>query len=263
MRVFPIEIALPDAAPTGAGTMFVEEIRRAVMATPRHRLAEMSATVWKSYAAGALTEDDAQRLAEEIEARKVAGLIQMDETAPRRVGSRPRSSASMARRRSWSAGGWLPPSIAAQFTASEAAVIAVILGEVSARGGHKFPPTCELHVGAIAARAGVSETTVRNARRQAERLGLIRVEQRRVSYSRSLPNRISVVSKELLLWLRTRSRAEKEEQVYARHGRKSVPGGGCKIALPTTSYIYSYPARPAAGAWKAGLAMGGAARSGP
>ena len=51
--------------------MFAEEIRRAVQATPRHRLAEISAAVWKSYAAGAIPEDEAQRLAELIEARKV------------------------------------------------------------------------------------------------------------------------------------------------------------------------------------------------
>ncbi len=42
--------------------MFAEEIRRAVQAAPRGRLAELSAAVWKGFAAGAIGEDDAQRL---------------------------------------------------------------------------------------------------------------------------------------------------------------------------------------------------------
>ncbi len=44
--------------------MFVEEIRRAVQATPRGRLAELSAAVWKGFAAGAIAEQEAQSLAE-------------------------------------------------------------------------------------------------------------------------------------------------------------------------------------------------------
>ena len=73
--------------------MFAEEIGRAVMATPRHRLAEISAAVWKGFAAGAIPESEAQRLAELIEARKVVPMVS---AGPRRpVGSRPRTSASL------------------------------------------------------------------------------------------------------------------------------------------------------------------------
>ena len=151
------------------------------MATPRHRLAEMSATVWKSYAAGALTEDDAQRLAEESEARKVGGLIQMDETAPRRVGSRPRSSASMARRRSWSASGWMPPAMAAAFTTAELAALSVVIREIAIRGA------CELPAAAIAGKAGVSTTSARNAVREARKRGILHVQERRVAYDRNRP----------------------------------------------------------------------------
>ncbi len=115
--------------------MFVEEIRRAVQACQRGRLPELSAAVWKGFAAGAVSEDEAQRLAELIEARKAAGLIQMDEAPRRRVGRRPRSPASLERRRAWTGSGWMPPAIAARFTMGEAAAIGVIVAEIANGAG--------------------------------------------------------------------------------------------------------------------------------
>ena len=112
--------------------MFVEEIRRAVQVYQWRRLPELSAAVWRGFAAGAIPEDEAQRLAELIEARKAASSHpQMGATAPRRVGSRPRSSASLERRRSWAASSWLPPRLASQFTQAEAAALGVILSEIA------------------------------------------------------------------------------------------------------------------------------------
>ena len=85
--------------------------------TPRHRLAEISAAVWKGFAAGALSEDEAQHLAELIEARKAVPTASAEARRP--VGSRPRSSASLERRRAWTGSGWMPPAIAARFTMGE------------------------------------------------------------------------------------------------------------------------------------------------
>ena len=102
--------------------MFSQDIERAVLATPRDRLAEISAAVWKSYAAGAIGEDEAQNLAELIQARKVVPAA--PDRPVRRIGSRPRSWASMERRRAWTGSGWLPPAIAARFTMGEAAASA-------------------------------------------------------------------------------------------------------------------------------------------
>ena len=148
--------------------MFVEEIRRAVQACQRGRLPELSAAVWKGFAAGAVSEDEAQGLAELIEARKV---VSTSPAAPRKpVGSRPRSSASLERRRAWTGSGWMPPAIAARFTMGEAAAIGVVVAEIAARG------QCMLSIGAIAGRAGVCLTIVRNALRQARSLGLLHVE---------------------------------------------------------------------------------------
>ena len=213
--------------------MFVEEIRRAVQACQRGRLPELSAAVWKGFAAGAVSEDEAQGLAELIEARKAAGLIQMDEAPRRRVGSRPRSPASLDRRRAWTGSGWMPPAIAARFTMGEAAAVGVIVAEIANRG------RCELPIGAIAARAGVCATIVRNALRQARTLGLLHVEERRIARDRNRSNVVTIVSRELELWVRTRARVERQ-------------GGGCRSVLPTTNHILSRSARSAATGWKAG-----------
>ena len=211
--------------------MFVEEIRRAVQACQRGRLPELSAAVWKGYAAGAVSEDEAQRLAELIEARKV---VPMASAAARRpVGSRPRSSASLERRRAWTGSGWMPPAIAARFTMGEAAAIGVVVAEIANRG------RCELYINAIAGRAGVCPSTVRNALRQARGLGLLHVNTRRVARDRCLSNVVTLVSRELELWVRTRVRAERQ-------------GGTCKSLLQTSNHILSSSARPIARAWKAG-----------
>ena len=204
--------------------MFVEELRRAVLATPRHRLAEISAAVWKGFAAGALAEDDAQALAEAIEARK---SIPVAPSQPRRVGSRPRSPESVERRRRWTSSGWLPPQLAARFTMAEAAVLAVILQEIATTG------SCMLPIGAVAGRAGVCATVVKRALRQARTLGLLHVEARRVARDRNLPNVVTVISSELALWMRTRSRI----------GRQ---GGGGTTVPGTTNHILSSLARPTA-----------------
>jgi hypothetical protein len=120
----------------------------------------------------------------------------------RRVGSRPRSPASMERRRSWAAAGRLPPALAARFTLAEQAVLAVVAAEVAKHGA------CTLTIGHIAALAGVSESTVRNAMREAHGLGLVRIEERRLTAWRNAPNRVTITSPEWLAWLRLRRAGE-------------------------------------------------------
>ncbi len=173
---------------------FAGEIRRAVMASPRVKLPELSGALWKAYAAGQVTEDEASQLSDLIETRKV--IPAPEKPIQRRVGSRPRSSASMERRRSWAAAGRLPPALAAQFTLAEQSVLAVVAVEVSKRG------TCVLTVAHLAALAGVCATTVKNALRAAHSLGLIRIEERRLTAWRNLPNLVSITSPEWLSWLR-------------------------------------------------------------
>src|SRR3954465_11806300 len=108
--------------------MFVEQLRRAVEASPRVELPTISALLWKAYASGTVSESDAADLSALIEARKAAGSA--PRVSPRRlVGSRPKHPEPLDRRRRWAASGALPPTLACRFTAAETAVLAVIAAE--------------------------------------------------------------------------------------------------------------------------------------
>src|SRR4051794_28888620 len=180
--------------------MFVEQLRRAVEASPRVELAKVAALLWKAYAAGQVSEAQASELSEMIETRRV---IPTPSPRPRiRVGSRPRAPEGLARRRRWAASGFLPPTLASRFTVAETAVLSVVAAQARTHGA------CTLTIGHIAALAGVSETTVRNAVREARALGFAHVEERRVSAWRNLPNRITITSREWLSWLRLRGKGE-------------------------------------------------------
>src|SRR3954452_8387216 len=112
--------------------MFVEQLRRAVEASPRLELTKVSALLWKAFAAGQVSEAEASALSEAIEARRALPAI--SGPAQRRLGSRPRSGASMERRRRWASSGWLPPPLASRFTLAEQAVLAVVSAEVVRHG---------------------------------------------------------------------------------------------------------------------------------
>ena len=178
--------------------MFAQQLRRAVEASPRCELAKVSALLWKAYAAGQVSEAEASDLSEAIELRKAIPSVQ--KPVQRRSGSRPKTPASVERRRRWAAAGALPPALASRFTLAEQAVLAVVAAE------HVKHGACTLPIGKVAALAGVSETTVRNAIREARGLGFLQVEERRVSAWRNLPNRVTITSREWLSWLKMRGR---------------------------------------------------------
>src|SRR3954463_9419890 len=113
--------------------MFVDELRRAVEASPRAELPAVSGLLWKAFAAGQVTEAQASELSDLIERRRALPAPQRP--IQRRLGSRPRSApASMERRRRWAASGALPPALAARFTLAETAVLAVLAAEVLRHG---------------------------------------------------------------------------------------------------------------------------------
>lgn len=173
---------------------FCEEIRRAVMASPRMKLPEIRSAMYRAFASSQISEAEAEELDSLINAR--AAIPAPEKPPQRRVGSRPRSSASMERRRSWAAAGRLPPALAARFTLAEQAVLAVMAMQVTKHGA------CMLTIGHIAALAGVCATTVKNALRAAHGLGLIRIEERRLTAWRNLPNKVTITAPEWLSWLR-------------------------------------------------------------
>src|SRR6187455_107311 len=122
--------------------MFTNQLRAAITAAPRVELAKVASLLWRAYAAGQVTEDQASELSDLIEARRALPAPQ--KPPQRRLGSRPRSPASMERRRRWAAAGALPPALAARFTLAEVAVLAVIAAENRKHGD------CRLTNGEIA-----------------------------------------------------------------------------------------------------------------
>ena len=86
---------------------------------------------------------------------------------------------------------------------AELAVLSVI-GWQWRRGG-----ACGLPIDAIAALAGCSRSTVKNALRQARLLGLILVKERRIPRRRSGTNIVTVVSKDWLAWLKLAGAAQR------------------------------------------------------
>lgn len=205
----------------------MNQIRQAVGAVPRDKLPDVSKALWAAFAAGQVTEGEAEELSALIEARKAIGA---PPAAPKRsVGSRPRSPASLERRRRWTASGHVPGNIACRFTTGETAVLAVIALEASKRGD------CRWTIGHIAAVAGVSDTTVKRAIREAKALGLISVEERRLSAWRNDSNILRVVSPEWLAW--------------GRLGRQAKGGGG-QVAPSTNNNDSSK-------GWKKGFRRGG------
>lgn len=191
--------------------MFAAEIRRAIEAAPRQALPQIAAAMWKAFGAGQITEAETEELAALIEVR-TAVASDRAQAARRSVGSRPRSAASLERRRRWVASSRMPPAIAAKFTMGEAAALAVVASEVARHG------SCRLTAQHIAALAGVGVTTVRNAIRQARKLELITVEERKVAAWRNLANVVRIISPEWSVWLRIGAR-----------------GGGIKTLAPTAN----------------------------
>src|SRR3954462_3330686 len=193
--------------------MVAEHLRRAVEASPRAELPAVAALLWKAFAAGQVTEDQASELSALIEARRAIPVPQRP--IQRRLGSRPRSPASMERRRRWAASGCLPPALAARFTLAEQAALAVVAAE------HRRYGDCRLTNGEIADVAGVSITTVKNALRVARTINLISVEERRLTAFRNDSNVVRIVDPSWRAWLRLGG------------GDKFVPRSPTQLKKPT------------------------------
>ena len=172
---------------------FALDIERA----PREHLDVLCSNFWRAYANGELSDDEAQSLAEL--ARDRQRPKPPPKPLPPRQARRPPHSPdrqrSLERRRRLSAAGMMPPGLAAQFTVGERAVLYVIALEVKRRG------QCDLYIDQIAAFAGVCRTTARNAQRTAKRLGLIQIDERRLSRRYNDANRVTIISREWLVWL--------------------------------------------------------------
>ena len=123
----------------------------------------------------------------------------------------------------------MPPALASRFTTGELAVLRIVSDEVRAGG------QCTLCIDAIAARAGVCRRLAQNAIRQAARLGLLTIQERRREGQKNLPNIVRVISREWLAWLRLGAR---------RMAASPASGGtpqdmqiGCKKIHPTANRL--------------------------
>jgi DNA-binding Lrp family transcriptional regulator len=235
--------------------VFADEIRRAIEAASRITLPQVTALLWRAYGEGRVTEAEAEALSGLIEARTDApasrrlppieqtrcepflGALSPNPVAtPRRsTGARPRTDASLERRRRWAASGRLPPGLAASFTLAEQAVLALVAAEVVRR------KDCRLAVGQLAALVGVAETTVRNAIREAVKLGLVTVEERRVTGFRNDTNIVRIVSPEWQAWMRLARKPSREFR--GAEDNRSTPsgGGGCKSVKRTDTEVLVLP----------------------
>ena len=246
--------------------MFADEIRLAIEASSRITLPAVTALLWRAYGDGKVSEVEAEALSVLIEARTtvtvsssqpfvehasnptgtslavISGIPSGRENSRRTSkGSRPRTDASTERRRRWAASGRLPPALAACFTLAEQAVLALVAAETARRGD------CRLAVGHLAAIVGVAETTVRNAIREARALGLLTVEERRLTGFRNDTNVVRIVSPEWTAWLRLGRKGPAPRyhhdgdplpsQRRGHHDPALRAGGGCKSPKRTPTQV--------------------------
>src|SRR4051812_12400910 len=242
--------------PEGERMSFCDQIAAAIDgARTLTRLDHLSRSIWQGLAAGAVADDDAQALAERLHARRsvlrgeikpVGVPVGRPSIFPtRRLQRAPKRPVAIARRRHLAASGPMPPALACKFTVSELAVLRIIGDEIR-QHGH-----CDRCVDELAARAGVCRRMVQNALREAARLGLLTVEERRREGRRNLPNVIRIVSKEWTVWLTRGGRSSR---------RVAEPLIGCKKLRPTDSRDKKEPLRTserviAAGGQQAGSAV--------
>jgi hypothetical protein len=236
--------------------MFADEIRRQAEAAPRAALPAMTAALWRAYGEGKITEAEAEALSVLIEARRSSETGPVPGQSPnstgtsdgkaelaghnrvgsprRAVGSRPRSDASLERRRRWAASGRLPPGLAARFTLAEQAVLALVAAEVTRR------KDCRLSIENMAAVAGVCRSTVKNAVREARQLGLLTVEERQITGFRNDTNVTRIISPEWLAWIRLARKGDASRHAPSRregHHAPTSQGGGVKTVTTTSTEV--------------------------
>ncbi|TXN39406.1 helix-turn-helix domain-containing protein [Methylobacterium sp. WL7] len=254
---------------------YADEIRRQAEGAARAALPAITAALWRAYSDGKITEAEAESLSGLIDARHSSVGGQKSGQSPnptatadvgltlspsnragssRRpgVGSRPRTDASMERRRRWAASGRMPQAIVARFTLAEQAVLSLVAAEVARR------KDCRLSIENLAAVTGVCRSTVKNAIREAARLGLLTVEERQITGFRNDTNVLRIVSPEWLAWLRLARKGNTAWPTPAQgkgHHGSTFQGGGVKSVTSTPTEVQhlgkTRPAEPKKGCRRA------------
>jgi hypothetical protein len=111
-------------------------------------------------------------------------------------------------------------------------VLRIVSDEVRSHG------FCNLTVPEIAARAGVGQTKARMALKEAARLGLATVEERRIPCRPNLPNVVRIISREWLAWIARAGRGEggrREFQKVSSASKAPLLGRGFTSVKATDS----------------------------
>jgi hypothetical protein len=162
------------------------QIASAIELAQFHQLNDLSRDLWKAHGAGHLDDDEAQQLAERIEAKKpkrpAGDVTSFKPVRPPRRQHSPDKARSIARRRRLAKCAPVPPELVDKFTTCELAVIYIVVTEILLHG------RCSLFIALIAARAGICDTKVRDAIHKARAAGLLYRDERRRKGQKSQTN---------------------------------------------------------------------------
>jgi hypothetical protein len=173
------------------------------------QLHETARFLWKAYAAGELSDGEANYLQFLIDRRrplrrmalhakplgKFAGRL-CGRFTPRQRQRSPDRQASRDRRRMLGGSSALPDNLRHHYTEGQRSVLCIVAGEVKRCG------VCDFPIDKIAALAGVCRTTVQTTLHEARRLGHIKITERPQPGRKNLPNLVEIIPPEWRIWIR-------------------------------------------------------------
>jgi DNA-binding MarR family transcriptional regulator len=208
-------------------------------------LDHLARSIWQTHSDGGLSDSEAQELAERVASRRMPlrgarklkdGHSLISAIPQARFKNRGyRLSESLQRRKRLAFSGPLPPAIAAHFTIAELAALRIIGDDVRARG------RCDACNDEIAARAGISRSSAKNAVREAVRLGMLSREERRYRGRRSDPNVLTIISREWLAWLHKAGRGQNRDHQGYKIKNKAQSESGQTCGRVTRFTVRSVP----------------------
>ena len=127
----------------------------------------------------------------------------------------------------------MPPDLAKQFTVGELSVLKIVADEVAMHG------TCRLTKKEMSDRSRACETTVHKAIRKAHSLDMLGVKHRPWPGRKNLPNLITIVDKDWMMWvMRPKYRAIREDVTHEAAIREVQQKQGAHRCTPQSVQTY-------------------------
>jgi hypothetical protein len=213
--------------------MFAEQIAGAIERAQFHELSDLAHKLWKAFGAGHLTEEQAQGLAEQIEAKRPkrpTGPVMSFKPlpAPPKRQRSPDKQRSIDRRRELARQSPVPPEHVHAFTTCEHAALTIMVSEIQKHG------VCSLCMDAIAALAGTCRTVVRYAQRKGRALGLLYREERRRKGQKSLTNLVRILKpawRHWVQWIGLRKTSTTKDKDSENYKIEAVQSSGVAFAI--------------------------------